>query len=59
MPESAWDVVKGAGDTRAGTIDYNCGHQRDHCGRLVAYLRMNGHMPSASQGAPPANRLKQ
>lgn len=56
--ENAWDVVKGPGNTRAGTVAYNFGHQRDHYGQLVEYLRMCGLVPPASQGAPLANPAK-
>lgn len=53
--ENAWMTVKGPGNTRAGTVAYNFGHQRDHYGQLVEYLRMCGLVPPASQGAPLAN----
>ena len=54
-PENSWETVKTPGNTRAGTIAYNFGHQRDHYGQLVEYLRMCGMVPPASQNAPLAN----
>jgi hypothetical protein len=32
-----------------------CMHVSDHYGQIVVYLRMNGIIPPASQGQPPAN----
>jgi hypothetical protein len=34
---------------------FGCTHAFDHYGQMVEYLRMNGIVPPASQGQPPAN----
>ena len=34
---------------------FGCTHAFDHYGQMVEYLRMNGIVPPASKGQPPAN----
>jgi uncharacterized damage-inducible protein DinB len=34
---------------------WSCAHAWDHYGQMVAYLRLNGIVPPASVGQPPAN----
>lgn len=41
--------------TRLGYASFVCTHAFDHYGQMVEYLRMNGIVPPASQGQPPAN----
>lgn len=41
--------------TRLGYASFACTHAFDHYGQIVEYLRMNGIVPPASQGQPPAN----
>ena len=41
--------------TRAALAIFACTHAMDHYGQIVEYLRMNGHIPPASQQRPPAN----
>jgi uncharacterized damage-inducible protein DinB len=41
--------------TRLGYASFSCTHAFDHYGQMVEYLRMNGIVPPASQGQPPAN----
>ncbi|HKW89431.1 MAG TPA: DinB family protein [Candidatus Acidoferrales bacterium] len=41
--------------TRLGYASFACTHAFDHYGQMVEYLRMNGIVPPASQGSPPAN----
>jgi len=41
--------------TRLGYASFACTHAFDHYGQMVEYLRMNGIVPPASQGQPPAN----
>jgi len=41
--------------TRAALAAFACTHAMDHYGQMVEYLRMNGHIPPASQRRPPAN----
>jgi uncharacterized damage-inducible protein DinB len=33
-------------------------HPFDHYGQMVVYLRMNGHIPPASQPRPPAGQAR-
>jgi uncharacterized damage-inducible protein DinB len=42
-------------NTRLALASYGCTHAFDHYGQMVEYLRMNGIVPPASQGQPPAN----
>jgi uncharacterized damage-inducible protein DinB len=42
-------------NTRLAIASFACTHAFDHYGQIVEYLRMNGIVPPASQGAPPAN----
>jgi uncharacterized damage-inducible protein DinB len=41
--------------TRLALASFACMHAFDHYGQIVEYLRMNGMVPPASQGQPPAN----
>jgi len=41
--------------TRAALAIFACTHAMDHYGQMVEYLRMNGHIPPASQRRAPAN----
>ncbi len=43
-------------DTPLALVTFACWHAYDHYGQMVAYLRMNGIVPPASRGTPPANR---
>lgn len=42
-------------NTRLSLASFACTHAFDHYGQMVEYLRMNGIVPPASQGQPPAN----
>lgn len=42
-------------NTRLALASFSCTHAFDHYGQMVEYLRMNGIVPPASQGQPPAN----
>lgn len=42
-------------NTRLALASFGCTHAFDHYGQMVEYLRMNGIIPPASQGSPPAN----
>ncbi len=42
-------------NTGLALASFSCTHAFDHYGQMVEYLRMNGIVPPASQGAPPAN----
>ncbi|HEX3702474.1 MAG TPA: DinB family protein [Vicinamibacterales bacterium] len=42
-------------NTRLALASFGCAHVFDHYGQIVEYLRMNGIIPPASQGQPPAN----
>lgn len=42
-------------NTRLSIASFACTHAFDHYGQMVEYLRMNGIVPPASQGQPPAN----
>lgn len=42
-------------NTRLSLASFACTHAFDHYGQIVEYLRMNGIVPPASQGQPPAN----
>ncbi len=42
-------------NTRLALASFACTHSLDHYGQMVEYLRMNGIVPPASQGQPPAN----
>lgn len=42
-------------NTRLSLASFSCTHAFDHYGQMVEYLRMNGIVPPASQGQPPAN----
>jgi hypothetical protein len=41
--------------TRLGLATFAYGHAWDHYGQMAEYLRMNGIVPPASAGQPPAN----
>lgn len=41
--------------TRLALATFSLWHASDHYGQMVEYLRMNGIVPPASQGQPPAN----
>jgi hypothetical protein len=41
--------------TRLGLAAFGYAHAWDHYGQMAAYLRMNGIVPPASVGQPPAN----
>jgi uncharacterized damage-inducible protein DinB len=45
-------------NTRLALASFGCTHAFDHYGQMVEYLRMNGIVPPASQGQPPANPAK-
>lgn len=42
-------------NTRLSLATWACAHAWNHYGQMVAYLRMNGIVPPASRGQPPAN----
>jgi hypothetical protein len=42
-------------NTRLAMASFSCTHASDHYGQMVEYLRMNGIVPPASKGQPPAN----
>ena len=42
-------------NTRLALASFSCTHASDHYGQIVVYLRMNGIVPPASNGQPPAN----
>jgi hypothetical protein len=42
-------------NTRLALAIFSFGHAMDHYGQMVEYLRMNGIVPPASAGQPPAN----
>lgn len=42
-------------NTRLALASFSCSHAWDHYGQIAEYLRMNGIVPPASQGQPPAN----
>jgi uncharacterized damage-inducible protein DinB len=42
-------------NTRLALAMFALQHAADHYGQMVEYLRMNGIVPPASQGQPPAN----
>ena len=42
-------------NTRLALATFAIAHANDHYGQMVEYLRMNGIVPPASQGQPPAN----
>jgi uncharacterized damage-inducible protein DinB len=42
-------------NTRLALANFSCAHASDHYGQMAEYLRMNGIVPPASQGQPPAN----
>jgi hypothetical protein len=43
-------------NTRLALASFSCSHAWDHNGQIVEYLRMNGIVPPASKGQPPANQ---
>lgn len=45
----------GSMNTRLALVTFSIGHAWDHHGQLAEYLRMNGIVPPASKGQPPAN----
>jgi uncharacterized damage-inducible protein DinB len=63
--ENATAVLDNSGARRVGVpsflntplalASFGCTHVFDHYGQIVEYLRMNGIVPPASQGQPPAN----
>ncbi len=42
-------------NSRLALASFACAHASDHYGQMVVYLRMNGIVPPASKGQPPAN----
>ncbi len=42
-------------NTRLALATFSMAHASDHYGQMVEYLRMNGIIPPASRGQPPAN----
>jgi uncharacterized damage-inducible protein DinB len=42
-------------NTRLALVIFSFSHTSDHYGQIVEYLRMNGIVPPASVGQPPAN----
>jgi hypothetical protein len=42
-------------NTRLALASFSCAHASDHYGQMAEYLRMNGIVPPASRGQPPAN----
>jgi hypothetical protein len=42
-------------NTRLSLATFSLIHASDHYGQAVEYLRLNGIVPPASQGQPPAN----
>jgi len=44
-------------NTRLAVAIFSFSHASDHYGQMVEYLRMNGIVPPASVGQPPANPL--
>lgn len=46
-PENAFETVRGE-QTKASMAGFIVAHGFDHYGQLVEYLRMNGHIPPAS-----------
>jgi hypothetical protein len=42
-------------NTRLALAIFSLDHAADHYGQMVEYLRMNGIVPPASVGQPPAN----
>jgi hypothetical protein len=42
-------------NTRLALATFSLSHASDHYGQMVEYLRMNGIVPPASVGQPPAN----
>jgi hypothetical protein len=44
-------------NTRLALAIFSFSHASDHYGQMVEYLRMNGIVPPASVGQPPANPL--
>jgi hypothetical protein len=42
-------------NTRLALAMFSLEHASDHYGQMVEYLRMNGIVPPASVGQPPAN----
>ena len=49
---------RGPSDTMISVLAGGMAHDRDHYGQLVEYARMNGVVPPASVGKPPANPAK-
>ena len=45
-------------NTRLALAIFSLAHASDHYGQMVGYLRMNGIVPPASVGQPPANPPK-
>jgi uncharacterized damage-inducible protein DinB len=45
-------------NSRLALASFIMGHAWDHYGQMVEYLRMNGIVPPASQGQPPANPVR-
>ena len=43
-------------NTRLSLATFSLIHASDHYGQAVEYLRLNGIVPPANQGQPPANR---
>ena len=44
--------------TRLAMATFAAAHPFDHYGQMVVYLRMNGHIPPASQPRPPAGQAR-
>jgi hypothetical protein len=43
-------------NTRLAMASFSCSHAWDHYGQMAEYLRLNGIVPPASKGQPPANQ---
>ncbi len=56
--KNALEPIAGGGGrgrtTRLALATFAAAHPFDHYGQMVVYLRMNGKVPPASQGRPPA-----
>lgn len=58
-PENAFQKAgRGPNDSLISMLAGGMAHERDHYGQLVEYARMNGIVPPASMGKPPANPAK-
>ena len=58
-PANAFEKAgRGPNDSLISMLAGGMAHERDHYGQLVEYARMNGVVPPASVGRPPANPAK-